>query len=163
MAVPDYQSLMLPVLATAAHGEVRIRDVVSRLAETLNLSDEDKSALIPSGSQSLFANRVHWAKTYLSKAGLLGITRRGYFTITERGTQVLAEQPSRIDNKLLRRFNEFNQFVSKSTDSSSNPDVSEPDLMPVSETPDELMRSAHRQIEAALAQDLLDRIRAPPP
>lgn len=163
MAVPDYQSLMLPVLKTAATGEVRVRDVVSSLGESLGLSDEDKSILIPSGSQSLFANRVHWAKTYLSKAGLLEITRRGSFTITERGTQILSEQPTQIDNKLLRRFSEFNQFISKSTDLDRDPSVSEPSLMPLSETPDELMRSAHRQIEAALAQDLLDRIRAAPP
>lgn len=112
MAVPDYQSLMLPVLKAAANGEVRIGDVVSGLAESLGLSEEDKSVLIPSGSQTLFGNRVHWAKTYLSKAGLLKITGRGHFTITERGTQVLATGPATIDNRLLRQFSEFNQFIS---------------------------------------------------
>ena len=92
MAVPDYQSLMLPVLKAAANGEVRIGDAVSGLAASLGLSEEERSVLIPSGSQTLFGNRVHWAKTYLSKAGLLETTRRGHFTLSERGTQVLVDR-----------------------------------------------------------------------
>ena len=163
MAVPDYQSLMLPVLKAAANGEVRIGDVVSGLAESLGLSEEEKSVLIPSGSQTLFGNRVHWAKTYLSKAGLLKITGRGHFTITERGTQVLATGPATIDNRLLRQFSEFNQFISKSSEPGNGSKGGDPSPAPPSETPDELMRSAHRQIEASLAQELLDRIRSAPP
>lgn len=83
MAIPDYQSLMLPVLLTATKGEVRIGDVVNRLADELLLTADERSQLLPSGNQSLFSNRVHWAKTYLNKAGLVEITRRGHFKITE--------------------------------------------------------------------------------
>jgi restriction system protein len=89
MAVPDYQSLMLPVLVASSKGEVRIGDVVNQLAEELELSPEERSELLPSGKQTLFSNRVHWAKTYLSKANLIEITRRGHFKITDRGRNVL--------------------------------------------------------------------------
>jgi len=75
MAVPDYQSLMLPVLVASSKGEVRIGDVVNHLAEELKLGPEDRGELLPSGKQTLSGNRVHWAKTYLSKANLIEITR----------------------------------------------------------------------------------------
>src|SRR6266481_3424391 len=93
MAVPDYQSLMLPVLAASSKGEVRIGDVAAQLAEELKLSPEERGELLPSGKQTIFSNRVHWAKTYLSKANLFEITRRGYFKITDRGEDVLRSHP----------------------------------------------------------------------
>lgn len=79
MPVPDYQSLMINVLSAAAEGEVRIGEVVERLADLLGLTPEERGELLPSGKQTLFANRVHWAKTYLSKAGLIELPRRAYF------------------------------------------------------------------------------------
>lgn len=89
MDIPDYQSLMLPVLEASSKGEVRIGSVVDELAAQLGLSPEERSELLPSGQQTVFSNRVHWAKSYLSKAGLVEITRRGYFRITPRGETVL--------------------------------------------------------------------------
>src|SRR6185312_11969626 len=113
MAVPDYQSLMLPVLTLSAAGEVRIGHAIDRLAEQLNLDPDERARLLPSGKQTLYGNRVHWAKTYLTKASLLESTRRGHFRITERGRQVIAMHPPRIDNDFLNRFAEFRQFKEK--------------------------------------------------
>lgn len=98
MPLPDYQTLMLPVLSAASRGEVRIGEVVDRLAEQLNLTPDERTALLPSGKQTIFSNRVHWAKTYLGKAGLIEATRRGHFKITARGAQVIAAHPERVDN-----------------------------------------------------------------
>lgn len=108
MSVPDYQSLMIHVLSAAAIGEVRIGNVVEQLADQLSLTPEDRTTLLPSGRQTLFANRVHWAKTYISKAGLVEATRRGHFRITDRGRQVLASHPARIDNALTSLPNSGN-------------------------------------------------------
>jgi restriction system protein len=166
MSVPDYQSLMLPVLSAASHGEVRIGEVVDRLAEQLGLTPEERTALLPSGKQTVFANRVHWAKTYLGKAGLIEATRRGHFKITPRGEQVIASHPARIDNAFLDQFAEFQQFRDKSTQSAENGEEQHPAAPAFAnrtETPDEIMRVAHRQVEASLAQELLDRIQAAPP
>lgn len=164
MSVPDYQTLMLPVLTISAGGEVRIGDAVDRLAEQLHLSADDRARLLPSGKQTLFGNRVHWAKTYLSKAGLLESTRRGHFRITERGRQVLTSHPPRIDNEFLNQFAEFRQFKERSAEAGATEAApATPALVSRSETPDEVMRAAHRQIEASLASDLLDRIRSAPP
>ena len=160
--VPDYQSLMLPVLRAAAAGERRIGAVVQSLAEELGLSEAARAALLASGRQTIFANRVHWAKTYLAKAGLVEATRRGHFRLTQRGADVLAASPERIDNRFLSRFEEFRQFSDRSAQPTDDEVVPEP-ADAAEQTPDEIMRAAHRRIEAALAEDLLDRVRAAPP
>ena len=110
LSIPDFQTLMLPVLRIAAEGEVRISDVVERLAGEFTLSADERSHLLPSGRQTTFANRVHWAKSYLGKAGLVELTKRAHFRITEDGRKVLAAPPERIDIKYLNRFPSFRQF-----------------------------------------------------
>ncbi len=164
MAIPDYQALMLPVLSVAADGEIGMKDTVSRLAEQLRMTPDELATLLPSGKQTAFGNRVHWAKTYLAKAGLVESTRRGYFKITPSGEQVLAKRPARIDNVFLERFEGFQQFKARARASQvgrpADAEPVEPEFIRQTATPDEIMRAAHKQIEAALSQDLLDRIRA---
>ena len=115
MAIPDYQSLMLPVLSASLNGERRIGDVVESLAEELGLTPKSARNSSPLARQTIFANRVHWAKTYLGKAGLIEGTRRGYFKITPRGQQVIAGKPARIDTNFLSQFEEFEKFRRRST------------------------------------------------
>jgi len=155
---------MLPVLAASSKGEVRIGPVVEELANQLGLSPEERSELLPSGQQTVFSNRVHWAKSYLSKAQLVEITRRGYFRITPRGQTVLQSSPKKIDNKFLTQFEEFRQFRDRSS-AATEPDsgMPVPALEDQKQTPDESMRLAYRQIETALIHDLLDRIREASP
>ncbi|HEY6341287.1 MAG TPA: restriction endonuclease [Bryobacteraceae bacterium] len=168
MTIPDYQSLMLPVLVASSKGEVSIRAVIERLADQLGLSPEERSELLLSGKQTVFSNRVHWAKTYLAQAGLIENTRRGHFAITPRGEQTLASGPSHIDNAFLSQFNEFKQFkerarVSQPKSSDVRAEAEETNLHNEIETPDEIMRRAHKQINTALAKDLLDRVCAAAP
>src|SRR3954467_2587955 len=101
---------MLPVLKVAADGEIRISDAVERLIVVFGLSTEERSHLLPSGRQTTFANRVHWAKSYLGKAGLVDLTRRAHFKITSRGHEVLSRAPARSDINFLKRFPEFQAF-----------------------------------------------------
>jgi restriction system protein len=163
MAIPDYQSLMLPVLLAASETEVRIGDVVDRLALQLALTPDERTQLLPSGKQTLFANRVHWAKTYLTKASLVEITRRGYFKITDRGTKVLQANPARIDNSFLSQFEEFRDFVKGSQQEGAERVSAQVSIENQAQTPDEIMREAHRKIVFSLAQDLLNRVRNAPP
>ncbi len=164
MAIPDYQALMLPVLQASAKGEVRIGQVVEQLADTLQLASEERAALLPSGKQTVISNRVHWAKFYLNKANLVEVTRRGHFRITPRGETVLKSNPSRINNHFLMQFEEFCQFKEQTSSSAGQDDQEAVSaLVEQTQTPDEVMRLAHRQIDVALAQDLLERIRKAPP
>jgi restriction system protein len=96
MSIPDYQTLMLPLLTLAADGnEHRFRDAVEQLAGRFELSDDERATMLPSGTAPMFDNRVGWAKTYLKQAGLIDATRRGYFRITPRGTELLGHNRSR--------------------------------------------------------------------
>lgn len=156
MAIPDYQTLMLPVLRAAADGEVRIRDVVQQLADAFELTSDERDELLPSGKQTIFSNRVHWARTYLSKAGLVEPTRRAHFKITERGKTALAERPERIDNNYLSQFDEFIEFRRRTPADTDTGEATT--ALSSDKTPDEIMRIAHADVESALRQELLERI-----
>lgn len=157
--IPDYQTLMRPVLEAAADGEVRISDVVDRLAERFDLTEEERDELLPSGKQTRFSNRVHWARTYLKQAELVKATRRGHFTITDRGRQALSNPNTPINNAFLDQFEEFRKFRVRNsdTDQVSNPDSATEKNADA--TPDEVLRSAHKRINATLAEELLERVR----
>ena len=162
--IPDYQTLMRPVLECSAAGEARISDVVEELAEKFELTDEDRNHLLPSGTQKTFTNRVHWAKSYLKQAGLVEITGRGLFKITELGRKALADPSAAINNAYLERFQDFLKFRNKAQDREvAKETASVPTEPELSSTPDETLRRAHGAITRALSDDLLDRVRQSTP
>lgn len=158
--IPDYQSLMLPVLQAAAASEVSTREVITHLADEFRLTPEEREHLLPSGKQRTFDNRVHWAKGYLKQAGLVRYTARGSYIATDEGRSALQRKPARIDNAYLRQYPSFLEFQSrKGTQSTGENNVVAPPLEDANSTPDELIRDIHRKINASLAADLLDRVR----
>lgn len=161
-AIPDFQTLMLPVLKEAARGEVRVGATVERLADAFALTPNQRADLLPSKRQTTFANRIHWAKSYLGKAGLIESTKRGHFKITDQGRVVLARDPKRIDINYLKQFPPFLAFrkAAGETDASGS---SSTQLEESALTPDEQMRQARDRIEVDLAQDILTKIIAAPP
>lgn len=159
MAIPDFQTLMLPVLRFAADGEVTIQDAVEQLAQQFSLSDDERSELLPSGKQTTFANRTHWAKFYLGKAGLIDLTRRSHFLANERGRAVLANQPDRIDVAFLRQFPGFDLTKAQAGETKAQVSIQSDESL----TPDETMRQARDLLEADLGRELLARIQAAPP
>jgi len=163
MAIPDFQTLMLPVLKASAAGEVKVSEVVTRLGSELGLTDEELSELVPSGKQTTFANRVNWAKSYLGKAGLITLTRRGYFQVSERGQQVLFAPPARITIKFLETFPEFLAFRASSAEPVSETKANTGHVTEKDLTPDEIIRAAHAELSVALGAELLAKILAAPP
>mgnify|MGYP003385810258 CR=1 FL=1 len=159
--IPSYETLMRPVLECAANGEVHIGQAVEKLAQQFNLSEEDKNFLLPSGKQTKFANRVHWAKGYLKQAGLVQLTRRGHYSITDRGIAALKTNQI-INNKYLSQFNEFNEFQTRTKDA-EEPTTTPTQTLESTSTPDELLREAHKRINDSLASELLGRIRVSSP
>lgn len=166
MTVPVFQDLTLPVLRASANGDIAMRDVVEKLREELRLSDEDASELLPSGRQTRFANRVHWAKAYLGMADLIASTGRGRFTITAEGKKVLAQSPTRIDIKFLEQFPTFRDRRAGAgrDDSEEVADAAPTRSTEQSNlTPDDIMRAAERRLRGDLAAELLERILTAPP
>ena len=155
---------MLPVLKAASRGEIRLGAAIEQIAAELNLSADDRSHLLPTGSQTTFNNRVGWARSYLGKAGLLNSTRRGWFTISDRGRKLLKTNPSSIDNEIPNQYEEFRRFRDRSAEivESSSVKKTAP-LLDSRETPDDTLRTALNQLEATLQQDFLDRVRAASP
>src|SRR5438093_13272768 len=117
MPIPDYQTLMLPVLKLASDGrEHRFRDAIEQLATEFGVTDAERAELLPSGTAPVFDNRVGWARTYLKQAGLLSSPKRGTFQITTAGQALLAENPRQIDIAVLDRYEAFREFRSRRRD-----------------------------------------------
>jgi restriction system protein len=163
MAIPDYQSLMLPVLKIAEDGnEHNTREAITQLAKQFGLTDAERKQMLASGLASVFDDRFGWARYYLKRAGLLQNPRRGYFQVTERGKTVLAQNPSRIDVKLLRQFPEFEDFYNPKKAAGDEP-IHEPEEGSSVETPEELLASGYLKLRKQLEFDLLARVKACPP
>lgn len=158
--IPDYQSLMLPVLRLAAVGETRVADVAERIADDLGLTSDEQDMLLPSGRQRVLHNRIHWAKFYMSKAGLITSPARGRFVATGRGKAVLATAPERIDVALLMREPEFRDFYRNEGGATEQDGViAKPlDMASPRTTPEEQIDAAHAALQAALREELLQRI-----
>jgi restriction system protein len=160
VAVPDYQTLMAPVLHTLADGaEQPISQLRTKVAKQVNLTDEDLKATLPSGSR-LFVNRLHWTITYLYQAGLLRRPRRAVVQITSRGQDVLAEHPDRVDNSILLQFKEFTEFQSRTrSDVSPVHAGGQEPTAPPETTPVETIAKAVAEANSAVAAEVLERIR----
>jgi restriction system protein len=160
--IPDYQTLMLPLLKFASDGEEHsLRESIEALSTSFELSNNDRTQLLPSGRQPVMDNRVGWARTYLAKAGLLEVTRRGHFRITERGREVLRENPEFINVRYLDRFPEFVSFrrLSRSQDEGqANGNGESTDA-----TPEELLEQSYEKLREDLAAELLSRVMATSP
>lgn len=163
MPIPDYQTLMLPLLRFHADGGIHpLNDALSALSKEFKLTEEELRVLLPSGRQTTFRNRVGWSRTYLSKAGLLTTAKRGHFSITKTGQNVLAQKPARIDARFLLQFPSFVAFKETKNESESL-ESSRPSLFETKESPEEQIESAHTQLKQALAGELLARIQASAP
>lgn len=163
MAVPKYDELMKPLLIAVSYGETyKMKDVTALLAEQLNLSSDDLAEMLPSGRQTVFKNRVGWAKTYLKKAGLLDSPARATIVITNAGKQVVADNPEKIDSKYLEQFPSFVDFASAPEPlDDSNPASEVP--KPSDLTPDDQLEDAYKEINDSLASDLLSEVLKIPP
>jgi restriction system protein len=158
MPIPDYETLMLPLLNLAGGSpktELLILDAVKSLADKYGLTEEDRRELLPSGATFKFSSRVSWAATYLKKAGLLDAPRRGYLRITQRGLDALKQKPTRIDGDFLMQYEEFREFQNKKKDRKDKA----PSGSNKSETPIESMDLQYRKLREALASEILDKVK----
>jgi len=154
MSIPDYQSIMLPFLKFSSDNkEHSKKEAIEHLAGVFHVSEEERGKLLESGLQSIFDNRVGWARTYLKKAGLIESPRRSYFKITSEGIAVLAKNPEKVDAKFLRQFPSFVEFQSLKKDKTENDSVESENE--TARTPQELIEASYLKIQKDLAQDLL--------
>lgn len=163
MPIPDFQSLMRPLLQFAADGSAHsIRDCLDHLANEFSLSNEERKELLPSGRQEVFTNRVAWAKTHLRMAGLIEAPSRGVFRITERGQQILRKHSQRVDLKILRQQPGYLEArdSKKEKNGKKNGEVEPSDD---DQTPEEQIEAASVALRDSLGEEILAKMKAASP
>ena len=167
MAIPDFQSIMLPLVKLASDGNEHSQsEAIETLAQQFELNEQDRNEMLPSGKQRKFDNRVGWAKSYLQKAHLLTSAGRSRFCITERGIKVLKDGTTYINIKFLKQFPEFQIFRSpsdKEYKATENNYASQEIIEKTSQTPQEILETSYQSLRQTLAQELLERIKSNPP
>ena len=159
MAIPDYETLMLPVLQYVSDGkEHPLKEITASMAESFKLSAEEREQRIPSGQSTYIQNRTGWAKTYLKKAGLLSLPKRGLIQITDRGREVLSRKPERIDGAFLEQFQEFKDFQARSNSQQEVVPIQTPSIE--RQTPEETIEQSYMALRSQLADELLEQIKS---
>ncbi len=163
MAIPDFQTLMLPLLSFAGDGEKHsYSEAIGSLADEFQLPEADRRELLASGSRR-FDNRIRWAKVHLGIAGLLESPERGRFRITERGLQFLKDNPRFINCKLLMQFEEYKRTYGSRRGKGKESGPEESDQAVEQRTPEETVEVAFTQLTASLAKELLERVKSMSP
>lgn len=156
MAIPDYETAMLPILQLLRdETEWHIRNVIDQLAQKLGLSDEERKRMLPSGNDVIFDNRVRWARLYLLKAGLIESPKRGFIKISNRGLSVLAQNPNKIDIDFLWQYPELRKWK-ESPPKDKTEVLSDTAKTIVEQTPEEALEYGYQQIRQNLVQQLLE-------
>ncbi len=161
MAIPDYQSCMLPLLKCVSdRNDHKLSDIIEVVADYCHLTVEERTELYPNGKKRIFYDRLNWAATYLKKALLLGSNARGYVHITERGLKLLKENPTKINVPLLRRYPEFMQF--EITSNQIQPEDKKVDtiIIEAKETPREILENSYQTLRGELAAELIERVKS---
>jgi len=165
MAVPKFQTFLLPMLKMTQSGGLTVKAAIAPIAQYLSLSEDDIAEPIASGKTKV-ADRIGWALVYLTKAGLVTRPARGVHDITEEGRQVLATNPSEINIDFLDRYESFRQFHASRTGAnrvSENLADQTADSVALAEsqsadTPDERLANAFKELETALLSDLKEQV-----
>jgi restriction system protein len=158
--IPDFQSLMLPVLKFVRDNkEHSIHDVIDFLAKEFKLTEEELNEWLPSKTQKIFYNRVYWAKAYLKMAGLVENVKRSYFKITPQGQQVLSENLENINIRYLRKFPEFISSIDTSKKTELKEEETSFHASPSSKTPQEVLEDSYQKINESLSNEVLSRVK----
>lgn len=157
MPIPDFQALMLPLLRTLSDGQERkMRDLTASLAEQFHLTDDERKEMLPSGQQTIFSNRVAWAKAHLKNAGLLENPSRGKVLISAQGRSILDQKPAVLNCKFLKQFPSYLDFIGQGQ---TEPGSSVPDPIEGQKTPLELLDESYQTLRKATAEELLTRLK----
>ena len=159
MTIPDYQTIMLPLLRFLGDGRERsLGEAVEAISGEFHLTPDERQQLLPSGTGTVIGSRVGWARTYMKKAGLMDSTRRGYVRATDRGLEVLKGNPERIDVNFLEQYPEFVEFRALRRDETAVPASHAGET-----TPEESLEEASQRLRVSVESELLQRVRTASP
>ena len=165
MSIPDFQSLMLPVLRKLSERRWATAELIEAMSDEHALNDSERISLLPSGRQTTIANRTHWALTHLNRAGLTNRVARGQYEASENGRVLLKNPPSRLTIKYLHRYPEFAAFRKVVNKNGDGPvETAAAGIVdPSTSTPEEVLEAADKGLKAELAASLIARLQGLPP
>lgn len=160
--IPNYQECMLPLLQLLNDKQIHTsKECVAELSAILNLTEEEKSELLPSGKQTIISNRISWARFYLEKAGLVKVISRGKYQITQEGVNLLAEHPTKINNDILYRYDQFLAFMKQGSAKENSTDdntIKNLQTSYLEQTPEEILDSTYKQLQSNLSEEILEKV-----
>ena len=160
MPIPDYQTIMLPILKLASDGlEHKFAHAVEALANEFSLTTEERNELLPSGTQAVFNNRVGWARSYLKQAGLLASPKRGFFTITQKGHDLVSTNPTRVDSSTLEQYPEFIEFKTRKKEKDEESTIEYVIPQESSQTPEDALATAYNKLRSSLYSEILTSVK----
>ena len=162
MTIPDFQTIMLPLLQIARDGKQHsLQSAIQDLANYFQLTEEEQKELLPSGKQTIFANRVGWSRTHLKKAGLLEYPSRAFFQITESGQEILSHNPDGITMNILKQYPQYLEFLGTASKAQvSVSTASCEDSLSSDQTPEELLEYSYQELRSNLAQEILEKVKS---
>jgi restriction system protein len=164
MPIPDFQSLMRPLLEAHADGKEHLnRDLVEQLGLQFRLTEEERREMLPSGGARLFDNRIGWAKSHILQAGLIIAPRRAISIITDRGREALRAHLDHIDLRILNGFEEYRQFRNRKKTTEEDENDTPEENIQEAQTPEELLENAYLQVRRQIESELLSQIKSSPP
>ncbi|MGQ0739209.1 MAG: winged helix-turn-helix domain-containing protein, partial [Bacteroidota bacterium] len=159
--IPDFQTIMLPLLKFSGDGkEHSISESIQHLASEFKLTNEELNEWLSSKSQKRFYNYVYWAKAYLKMAKLLETTRRSFFKITDRGQELLSQNPEFINIKYLRKFPDFKTSTDSNKKNGARDEVINNSNLSPDITPEEQLELGYVKIRSSLEEDVLSKLKS---
>lgn len=151
MAIPDFQTIMLPLLQFLSDGQEHSnKEIHDHLAQYFQLTPEEINMYYPTGNAKIFYDRITWAKSYLKKAGLVTYERRGFAQITPSGIDLLKENINKINLKLLSSYED-----SKGGKGNKQKEIIDEE----GKTPEEYFEIGYKLVTASLIEELIKKIK----
>lgn len=154
MAIPDFQTIMLPLLQYLGDGrEHSNKEIHDHLARHFQLTPEEINTYYPTGNAKIFYHRITWAKFHLKKAGLVNVERKGFARITQSGIDLLKENLDKINLRLLSRYIDLDDLrgLKKEKDDKI--------IDEKTKTPEEYFETGYRLATESLVAELIEKIK----
>lgn len=161
MPIPSMGEFLLPCLRLLA-GEARnTRDCLPSLKMELHLTDDDMAEVLKSGTRTRVFDRADWAVFHLFKAGLVERPERGVYRASLEGRAWLAAGKP-LNWKIIKEIPAHQAAMAEAAERTTDADPVKLDAKAVrdtaDETPEDMIERAAKEAEAALAEDVLQRL-----
>lgn len=158
MSIPTYEQMIDPLLRLLAQKDapVKTTEVYEGVANLIELSEEAKRELLPSGTQPVYKNRIGWAQDALKRNGLSWTPRRGQWQITDEGKQYLEKNEGAVPPEKAHEIAQRNRStpLSELNQQNGTPITDTFDIDEGVRSPEEKIDEGLQEIRASVAREI---------